>query len=699
MSFALTVAVCFLLQICSRRFRSHSHLAQHQRTSHSGSKPSLSFLERTCQLKGGTSVTSSAINEGKAAPVDGGGNNSGQSSNKSVCSVSPQSSSTGTAGSNSGGDLEGGDDGYTVEYPSHFPGLKHRISIKNETVLVTRLDGVDVTSGGKQSLFKCHMCGRIFNFLSRLQCHLSMHFERHLTVYTCWCCEASFSFKTQLMQHVSQVHDIEVSQHGTEQPLSPALSSPPDGTETEHTSAMEMAARSTDREEALRDMLSSGLDSDKIMDKKTYQKVDGLYVCRFCNKSFDRLFSVHRHERVHTGFKPCYCKHCGRGFFEPRNLRHHIIRFHSDGSELHKIRRDRKRQNGEGREDCGHPLQGDIYSSYVTSSPEPPRLRAVTPTASTSHIDTAEIRQQEDLDEDITVVIPSEPPLENKDPNLATPQSTLSESSSWAATMSEVDADNSTSEIMSAPVTSIMSYKQPAKKRKASMHEQPPATPPLEVNNTVKEEDEKKDMEVVEMMDGDAGTADIVPADPQEHATVPEHVNSQQQQLHGHPQQQQQEQQQQQQQQQQQGEEQQAEQHGEEAKPTSRSLPYSALSVSTFMPPGALPGYLPTPLMSPLAQSFFAPQHCLTSPTLGMPSLVSNHLPYLPPLPTPPSSSLAAHSSAAAISRSSTSPASEPTPASYNMSAVKEEPSDVPWSKGRPLAARRSPDPTPGNIA
>ena len=89
-----------------------------------------------------------------------------------------------------------------IEYPSMFPGLKHRLSIKNETVLVTRLDGVDTKAGAQMSLFKCHMCGRMFRLLSRLQCHLSMHFERQLLLFQCSLCDQQFQFKMQLLQHL-----------------------------------------------------------------------------------------------------------------------------------------------------------------------------------------------------------------------------------------------------------------------------------------------------------------------------------------------------------------------------------------------------------------------------------------------------------------------------------------------------------------
>lgn len=71
----------------------------------------------------------------------------------------------------------------------------------------------------------------------------------------------------------------------------------------------------------------------------------GQFKCRFCSKTFDRIFSVHRHERVHTGYKPCICKVCGRGFSEKRNLRHHNIRFHSDGSGRELLKRVRKEKS------------------------------------------------------------------------------------------------------------------------------------------------------------------------------------------------------------------------------------------------------------------------------------------------------------------------------------------------------------------
>ncbi|XP_018012183.1 uncharacterized protein LOC108669378 [Hyalella azteca] len=100
------------------------------------------------------------------------------------------------------------------------------------------------------------------------------------------------------------------------------------------------------------------------------ENVFKMYQCRYCEKKFDRAFSCNRHERVHTGYKPCYCKHCGKGFSEPRNLRHHMIRFHSDGSMKHLIRRDRRRRlSGEyGMMPLSKPA-GVLYSPGVFQNP------------------------------------------------------------------------------------------------------------------------------------------------------------------------------------------------------------------------------------------------------------------------------------------------------------------------------------------
>lgn len=112
-----------------------------------------------------------------------------------------------------------------------------------------------------------------------------------------------------------------------------------------------------------------------------------MFSCRYCGKKFDRAFSCNRHERVHTGYKPCFCRICGRGFSEPRNLRHHVIRFHSDGSLRHLIKRDRRKRKDEEPhseipsnsdfstkgilKECGNKeLTNGMFSNYVVNRHE-----------------------------------------------------------------------------------------------------------------------------------------------------------------------------------------------------------------------------------------------------------------------------------------------------------------------------------------
>ena len=292
---------------------------------------------------------------------------------------------------------------HVVEYPSQFPGLKERISIKNETILVTKLNGVNIKTGGKVSLYKCYMCNKMYNKMSKLQCHMSMHFERSLSMYSCDLCGATFKFRLQLVRHASRVHHIKPysppirhrwhsqssvppadgsavtspEDYKTRSPLVTSRESPPTEGNTatlqerepenvsqdsgEYSSHL---ARSSDHaSSAIQDpeqegsqsrsddqQLSEGearfhgypkgsigsslASSHPSLHKYLYRRYSGTYVCQYCNKTFFRLFSLQRHEQVHTGVKPCFCKECGKGFSEPRNLRQHIIRYHGEQGSI-----------------------------------------------------------------------------------------------------------------------------------------------------------------------------------------------------------------------------------------------------------------------------------------------------------------------------------------------------------------------------
>jgi stress-induced morphogen len=248
---------------------------------------------------------------------------------------------------------------FSVDFPSQFPGGKHQITIKNETVLVTRMDGVNINSGAKVSLYKCHQCGKVFNFLSNLQCHLSLHFERHITLYQCSLCGSNFKFRLQLFSHFQQNHGnkkVFKLDESTFQPLTPAgdlVSNKSDTPESNITSSAQKETLST-LERTVR--VQQNLDGDghtesvKVpshmvgspLQHYYIRRFKRAYVCRYCNKTFLRFFSLQRHERVHTRFKSCYCSECGKGFSESRSLRHHMVSGHKDQDQSRKVKHVRR---------------------------------------------------------------------------------------------------------------------------------------------------------------------------------------------------------------------------------------------------------------------------------------------------------------------------------------------------------------------
>lgn len=84
--------------------------------------------------------------------------------------------------------------------------VKRHICVKNETILVTRLDGVDVLTAKDVSMYKCYLCGKLFDDLLKIQCHLSMHFQRDLTLYRCQVCDDTFWFKFRVINHIRKNH-------------------------------------------------------------------------------------------------------------------------------------------------------------------------------------------------------------------------------------------------------------------------------------------------------------------------------------------------------------------------------------------------------------------------------------------------------------------------------------------------------------
>lgn len=59
------------------------------------------------------------------------------------------------------------------------------------------------------------------------------------------------------------------------------------------------------------------------------------YKCIFCDKIYSRKYGLRIHIRTHNGYKPLYCKICGRRFGDPSNLNKHS-RLHATDNSPYK---------------------------------------------------------------------------------------------------------------------------------------------------------------------------------------------------------------------------------------------------------------------------------------------------------------------------------------------------------------------------
>ncbi|KAG7176687.1 Zinc finger protein 236-like 3, partial [Homarus americanus] len=265
-------------------------------------------------------------------------------------------------------------------------GVVRRIRVSSDDgppmVLVSRILGVNDETGDKMELYKCFMCSVAFPSVSRLQGHLSQHKQRFV------CCKCSFSCdsRVQFSYHVQREHLSPVAQSRRDK-VDVRCDMSDDSSSAENTVTV-AALLSALREKAQENRpvnltpketyeeeeedhgsedsypvspCSESQEAGELQEGGSGEDLFKMYTCRFCGKKFDRAFSCNRHERVHTGYKPCFCRVCGRGFSEPRNLRHHVIRFHSDGSLRHLIKRDRRKK---GDEDSPTPSVSPVPLKY-----------------------------------------------------------------------------------------------------------------------------------------------------------------------------------------------------------------------------------------------------------------------------------------------------------------------------------------------
>ena len=247
---------------------------------------------------------------------------------------------------------------------------KQRINIKDITVIVTKLDGIDIRTGEKIALYKCHICSKIFSFLSKVQSHLSVHFSHTSNLYHCMQCSACFSTRKQLKDHENMencvlqncrsdsIDDVQIKIDPQKKNIMKSNLNCADRSlisdksyETKYRDKENYAGNDNVNPGAIsgnpslvkRDNLGF---SDNKISELTYKKIDGVYVCKICNKGFYRFSSLQRHMRIHTGYKPCVCQYCGKGFSERRNLHQHILRFHSaDDNDQHSGKQPSQRDS------------------------------------------------------------------------------------------------------------------------------------------------------------------------------------------------------------------------------------------------------------------------------------------------------------------------------------------------------------------
>nr|XP_046241325.1 zinc finger protein 664-like isoform X1 [Scatophagus argus] len=139
------------------------------------------------------------------------------------------------------------------------------------------------TRTGKMS-YKCDTCGKMFQYKSKLQRHLSVHTGEK--PYLCNFCGQRFGYMSALKTHIRI--------HTGEKPYSCKTC----GKDFILSSALKVHMRTHTGEKP--------------------------YLCKTCGKRFRTMPPLKRHMRVHTGEKPFTCKTCEKRFCRTSELKTHL---------------------------------------------------------------------------------------------------------------------------------------------------------------------------------------------------------------------------------------------------------------------------------------------------------------------------------------------------------------------------------------
>lgn len=304
--------------------------------------------------------------------------------------------------------------------PSSLLGMDawRSMKLQAEVPLASKVDVVNPLTEQQYTLYKCGICGETQPSLRGLCDHLQAH-TRAVKEHHCDKCGAVFKWRSQLLVH-EQVHQVIEGKAGLPPPtglpvlsplpealigeprvsfdqalqlgalaghflqpgslpnltmglplgMAPTTSVAPSSTSSvpEFTSPHCAAPPPAPAQRGPSSGSSKGGSSCPSSSQEAGMRLP--FQCSYCSKSFDRIFSLQRHERIHTGVKPCYCKACGRGFSERRNLRHHIIRFHSDVSQRDQLRRRRRAAAARSRA-AAVPAGGSANGGAAASGEDP----------------------------------------------------------------------------------------------------------------------------------------------------------------------------------------------------------------------------------------------------------------------------------------------------------------------------------------
>ncbi|XP_076092623.1 uncharacterized protein LOC143064014 [Mytilus galloprovincialis] len=444
--------------------------------------------------------------------------------------------------------------------------VKRHICVKNETVLVTRLDGVDVLTAKDVSLYKCYLCGKLFDDLLKIQCHLSMHFQRDLTLYRCQLCDDTFWFKYRVINHIRKNHPKEsnLALKKAEKDLRETLDDKPsvdiieievtvkeendkkkkedtlslmegdekvkvDEMETEkdskqneeigknkepikdpekekreeqqndqmeETTSIKIEENPVDEKEGDEDVVST---SDKDITKdvpvpdlydlsnkamkydplgKLYKgirfkkKPNGSFICLLCRKSFYKESALLQHIKIHNQQHICYCEQCGDGFMEYGKLRLHIMGDH------------KKNDDDDATALPSATAKNTLLSSLLSKTSQwhkPPTPSIPVPNDKIFE-KAREILQKEGIQEDVTVVLPSEPDEEN---STETRKANLDNILSNQESEIFVQKNSDESEIQISPKRLLMSKLLSKSKRKSSQPIKLENTDPMDCENVV----------------------------------------------------------------------------------------------------------------------------------------------------------------------------------------------------------------------